>query len=298
MNNRLKANLAAFITVFLWASAFPLTKIIGVQISANPLCFMRCIIAALLMVCIGLVSKNPGLRLRKPSAKGDLLYFIAAGATGFAFYFVCFNKGLETLTSAEASVIAATAPVITSILLYFIFKERINIVGWISIVGAFAGVAVMLMWNGVFSIKVGALWSLALSVSFSLYNIISRRLTEKGYNSLEIVAYGALFGSLFMVIFLPQTVTELSKADMPAILSVIYLGLMPTGVSYILWSKAIELSERTSEITNYIFVTPLLSTAMGFMMLREVPDVATIAGGIIIILGVVTFSLKGTPKEL
>ena len=35
VNNRVKANIAAFITVFLWASAFPLTKIIGDQFSAN-----------------------------------------------------------------------------------------------------------------------------------------------------------------------------------------------------------------------------------------------------------------------
>ena len=111
------------------------------------------------------------------------------------------------------------------------------------------------------------------------------------------MAYGAICASIIMIFFLPQSVCELAKADAPAVLSVIYLGLLPTGVSYILWSKAIELSERTSEVTNYIFVTPLLSTVMGFMMLREVPDMATIIGGIIIIIGVVTFSMKGTPRE-
>ena len=298
MNNRVKANIAAFITVFLWASAFPLTKIIGDQFSANSLSFMRCLIAALLMIVIGVFSKSPELHMRKPAAKKDWLYFFAAGATGFAFYYICFNKGLETLSSAESSVICATAPVITSILVYFFFKERINIIGWISILGAFAGVGIMLMWNGVFSIKVGAFWILALSVFFSFYNIISRKLTDKGYTSLEIVAYGAICASIIMIFFLPQSVSELAKADAPAVLSVIYLGLLPTGVSYILWSKAIELSERTSEVTNYIFVTPLLSTVMGFMMLREVPDMATIIGGIIIIIGVVTFSMKGTPREL
>ena len=297
MNRKIAANVAAFITVFFWASAFPLTRIIGDQVTANPLCLMRCLIAAVLMIVIGLISKNPSMHLGRPKAKIDLLYFFAAGITGFSLYFICFNKGLETLTSAESSVICATAPVITSILVYFFFKERINIIGWVSIMGAFAGVAIMLLWNGVFSIKVGAFWVLGLSVLFSFYSVISRILTEKGYNSLEIVAYGALFGSVTMVMYVPQAVGELTSCSTPALLSVLYLGLMPTGVSYILWSKAIELSERTSEVTNYIFVTPLLSTIMGFLMIHEVPDAATFVGGAIIIIGVVVFSLKGSPQE-
>ena len=297
MNKRVYANLAAFGTVFLWASAFPLTKIIGTQVSANPLSFMRCFIAALLMLIIGLVSKNPNLHLRKPFKVIDLLYFLVTGATGFAVYFICFNTGLVTLTSAESSVISATAPVITSIMVFFIYNERIKPIGWIAILAAFAGVAIMMLWNGVFSIKVGAFWILGMSVVFSVYSVINRQLTAKGYNSLEIVAYSAIFGTLMLIWLVPQTARELVAADTPAILSAIYLGVFPTGISYILWAKAIELADNTSEVTNYMFVTPLLSTIMGFMMLHEVPDMATIIGGLIIIASVVVFNLKGLPDD-
>lgn len=297
MNKRIGANLAAFGTVFLWASAFPLTKIIGAQVSANPLSLIRCFIAALLMIVIGLAARSPELHLRKPFKAVDLLYFLVTGATGFAVYFICFNTGLVTLTSAESSVISATAPVITSIMVFFIYNERIKLIGWIAIFAAFAGVAIMMLWNGVFSIKVGAFWILGMSVVFSVYSVINRKLTAKGYNALEIVAYSAIFGTLMLVWLVPQTVHELANADVAAIWSVVYLGVFPTGISYILWAKAIELADNTSEVTNYMFVTPLLSTVMGFMMLHEVPDLATIVGGLVIIASVVVFNLKGLPED-
>ena len=42
-----------------------------------------------------------------------------------------------------------------------------------------------------------------------------------------------------------------------------------------------------------MFVTPLLSAVMGFLMLKEIPDMGTFIGGIIIITSVVFFSYKG-----
>ncbi|MBQ0079779.1 MAG: DMT family transporter, partial [Eubacterium sp.] len=224
MNKRLAANLAAFITVFLWASAFPLTKIIGEQITANPLSLIRCVVTAVFMILLGLIAKSPSLHLRKPFEKKDLWLFLISGATGLAFYYICYNMGLVTLTSAEASIISATAPVITSVMVYFIYKERINIIGWISIVAAFAGVAIMMLWNGVFSIKVGAFWILGMSVLFSIYCVLNRKLAEKGYNSVEIVAYSAIFATLLMSPVTPTTIRQLAACDMPAILSAIYLA--------------------------------------------------------------------------
>ena len=49
----------------------------------------------------------------------------------------------------------------------------------------------------------------------------------------------------------------------------------------------------TSEVTNFMFVTPLLSTIMGFIILHEVPNAGTFIGGAIIIISIVVFNLKG-----
>ncbi len=41
MNNRIKVNIFAFITVLFWGSGFPFTRIIGSDISSYSLCFLR-----------------------------------------------------------------------------------------------------------------------------------------------------------------------------------------------------------------------------------------------------------------
>ena len=76
-------------------------------------------------------------------------------------------------------------------------------------------------------------------------------------------------------------------------MAAVYLGAMPSATAYLLWSRAFSLAEKTSDVTNYQFLTPLLSTAMGFAMLGEIPSLATIVGGLVIIASLVIFSRKG-----
>lgn len=46
-----------------------------------------------------------------------------------------------------------------------------------------------------------------------------------------------------------------------------------------------------------MFLSPLLSTLMSFLLLHEVPGMGTFVGGAIIICGLLLFNLKGQKKE-
>jgi drug/metabolite transporter (DMT)-like permease len=54
-----------------------------------------------------------------------------------------------------------------------------------------------------------------------------------------------------------------------------------------------SLAKKTSDVSNFQFLTPLLSTVMGFAMLGEIPTAMTMVGGLIIIASIVVFGLKG-----
>lgn len=292
MNNKLKVNLLGFLTVLLWGSGFPFTRVIGEQISSYSLSFIRCLIAAIILLIIG---KATGIR--KPFRKKDLWWFFLSGIMGFSVYFIFFNLGLETLTSATASIITAACPILTAIAVFYLYKEKINAVGWISIVCAFGGVAILLLWNGVLSINIGVLWMFLCASVFAAYNVLNRKLSELGYTAMEIVTYSAIFGAIQMIFFLPQTITDVANASLGANLAALYLGVMPSAVAYYFWGKAITIAERTSEVTNYLFINPLIAAIIGFLMLREVPDMGTFIGGAIIIISVIVFSTKGNPEN-
>lgn len=288
MNNKIKLNILAFLTVFLWATAFPLTKVIGDAISATSLGFIRCTSAAVLLIIIGKIT-----HIRKPACKKDMLLLFLSGAIGFALYLIFFTTGIRTLTSATSSIIIAATPILTAIGASKLYKERIKAIGWICIAAAFIGVIVLLLWNGIFSINIGIIWTLIAAIFFCTYNLLNRKLSSMGYSAVEIVTYGMISGAVILSVFSPQAFSEMAHTSWLNILLAIYLGFMPSATAYMLWSKAMEYAEKTSEVTNYMFVTPLLSTILGFIILNEIPDMGTLIGGVIIIASVITFSLKG-----
>lgn len=292
MNNKIKMNLYAFLTVLIWGSGFPFTRMIGDQISSCSLGFIRCFWSAAVLLVIGKI-----IHIRKPFHQKDLLWFFLSGALGFSLYFTLFSIGLETLSSATGSIITAMTPILVAMAAMKMYGERINLIGWISIFCAFGGVVVLLLWNGVLSINMGAAWMMLSAIAFAGYNLLNRKFARIGYTDIEVATYSAIFGTIQSLMFLPQTIQDMLRADMTSNLSAVYLGVVAGAAAYYLWSKALALAERTSEVTNYLFINPLIAAVIGFLMLREMPDMGTFIGGVIIIVSVVVFSTKGNPEE-
>ncbi|MFL0196251.1 DMT family transporter [Clostridium sp. WILCCON 0269] len=287
MSQKLKVHILGLFTVFLWASAFPLTKVAMAHYTPNALGFVRCTVASIFLVIIGILN-----HIRKPQKK-DILWFFLSGGLGFTLYMITFNTGIQTLTSATSSIIIATTPIMTAVVASKCYGEKITNLGWFTIALAFVGVLILLLWDGAFSINIGLIWTIGAAIVFCGYNILNRKLSSMGYTALEIVTYSMVCGTILLAVFSLHGLAQVITAEPKHILSVIYLGVMPSAMAYFLWGKAMSLAEKTSEVTNFMFVTPLLSTALGFMLLKEIPNMGTFIGGSIIILSIILFNLKG-----
>ncbi len=286
-SNRKKVLAYGLLTVLIWASAFPLTKIAQEQFSSYSLGFLRCGIATVFLLLIGKIR-----HIRLPEKK-DVPLFILSGALGFGIYLIAFNTGIQTLTSATSSIVIAVTPILTAIAAARMYNERLSPIGWAAIFSAFAGVLLLLLWDGIFSINVGLLWTLGAAVSFCGYNLINRELSSLGYNALEIVTYSMLCGALLLSFWSVQGVNELFAANHKQIAAIVYLGAFPSAAAYFFWGEAMSYAERISEVTNFNFVTPLLSAVMGFLLLKEIPNAGTFIGGAAIIASIVVFNKKG-----
>ena len=286
-----KSAIFAFITVFLWSSAFPITKIATQCFSPNALGLLRCALASVILLIIG--SMN---HLRKPIKALHIPLFFLSGGLGFSLYMIFFNTGMLTLSSATSSLIIATTPVLTAIGASFLYKEKISVIGWAAIAAAFGGVAVLLLSDGSkggLSGGSGLFFTIAAAVVFCGYNLLNRKLLSLGYTAVEAVTWSMVCGAVLLIVFIPQAVSQMAEATPLSLLAAAFLGAMPSATAYLLWSKAFSLSAKTSDVTNFQFLTPLLSTVMGFAMLGEVPSAATIFGGLIIVASIVVFGLKG-----
>lgn len=298
MKSSTKSALLAIATVFLWSSAFPITKIAAQAFTPNALGLFRCTLAAGILLGIG--CKN---RFSKPKKPAHMLLFLLSGGLGFTLYMLFFNTGMLTLNSAVASLIIATTPVLTAAGASVLYHEKIRPAGWCAIAAAFGGVAILLLsdiagssTSGSNTSGSGLLFMIGAAIVFCGYNLLNRKLLSMGYTAVETVTWSMVSGALLLMFFLPQTLPQIGQAAascLPALMAAVYLGAMPSATAYLLWGRAFSLAEKTSDVTNYQFLTPLLSTAMGFAMLGEVPSLSTIAGGLVIIASLVIFSRKG-----
>lgn len=273
----------AIITIIFWALAFVFTRL-GLQyFDVYSLSFLRYLAASitlLVIICF--------IKINRPK-KEDLFSFILSGALGFFLYVILFNKGTALVSAATSSIIIATVPVFTALLATFFYKERLKIYQWLAIGIEFMGILVLTLMNGSFSINEGVLWLLIAALCLASYNILQRKLT-KTYSALQASTYSIFFATIMLCIFLPGSINKAIHAPLIQMLYVLILGVFSSAIAYIAWAKAISLAEKTTYVSNYMFVTPFLTTILGFIMINEIPDKATILGGIIILSGLFIFN--------
>ncbi|MBR5122678.1 MAG: DMT family transporter [Anaerotignum sp.] len=279
-------------TILMWASAYPLTKIALTHFTPVPISFVRSFIAGFLMLIIGRMN---GMKLPQ---KKHIPLFLVSGAFGYVIYTIAMNIGLQTLPSATCSLLVATSPIMTAIIAAKVYNEKINLVSWCAILIAFAGVAILLLWDsrGTFTIDAAMLWMLLSAASWAGYNIMTRKLVALGYTSAQIACYSMLAAAFWLSFSALDGFRETVTAGWVHILSLLYLAVISNALGCILWGKAMAYAEKTSEVANFMFLSPLLSAMMSFILLKEVPGMGTFIGGAVIISGLLLFNLKGQKR--
>jgi len=276
----------AIITIVFWAIAYVFTRMALKYFSAYSLGFLRYFIASFILIIVVIATK---MKLPK---KFDLKWFVLGGASGFFLYMISFNKGCETVTASTSSVIIATVPIITSLLARFVYKERLKYYQWFAIIISFSGVIVLMLLDGIFSINKGLIWLILAAVLLSFYNLMQRKLTRT-YSALQASAFSIFIGTIMLSIFSPISLEEVKSAPGIQLFYVVVMGVFSSAIAYLAWSQAFAKSKYTSSVSNYMFITPFLTTLLGLIIAKERPDFSTIIGGIIILIGLLIFNFGG-----
>jgi drug/metabolite transporter (DMT)-like permease len=276
----------AIITIIFWSLAYVLTRLTLQYFSAFSLGFLRYFIASCTLLIVAIITKM------KPPRRADLTWFLVSGAVGFFLYMIVFNQGQATVTAATASLVIVTVPVITALMASLIYREKLRMYQWCAILIELIGVAVLTLMNGVFSINKGLFWLFLAVLGLSSYNLIQRYLT-KTYTALQASTYSIFIGTIMLAIFAPASLRELSGAPPIQYLYLAILGIGSGALAYVSWAAAFSKAKQTSQVSNYMFITPFLTTLLGFLLAGEVPDRSTLYGGVIIFTGIVIFNFGG-----
>lgn len=286
-----KSHFYAFATVSLWAFAYVFTRWITSDFNPSALSLLRCGTAALIFMVV-LRAKGLGLPARR-----DWPLFLLSGALGLSVYYIFFNLGLQTITATTSCIIMAMTPLLTALAASFTFAEKLPAAAWLALGIAFGGILILSLWNGGFSVDVGALWSLAAALCLTGYNLIQRYSRKMHYSPLQVTAYSFFGGTLLLLFFLPEAVGDFVRASWLQRGIVIFLGIFPSAIAYMFWTKAMNLTASTSSVANYMFLTPFLALVLGLIILDEMPHAGALLGGAVILGGLGLFSFS-TRKQI
>ena len=230
-------------------------------------------------------------RMRLP-ARSDLPGIGLAGLLGISIYHVALNFGEVTVQAGAASLLISAAPVFTALLSALFLQERLTRLGWSGILLAFAGVGLIaLSGGGGLHFTPGALLILLSAVVAAAFNILSKKGLRR-YAALEFTSYAIWAGTLPMFIFLPGLIRQFRGAAPPATFAVVYLGIFPAAIAYVLWNYALS-RMPASLLSSFLYLSPVIASFIAWLWLGEVPALLTILGGVIAILGVILVQTKG-----
>ncbi len=162
---------------------------------------------------------------------------------------------------------------------------------------AVAGVAVISMsQGGGLTFDPGALLILLAAVSTSVFFIVSKKpLTH--YSALEFTSYSIWAGTLPLLIFAPGLIRQFPSAAPSATIAIIYLGIFPAAIAYVLWNYALA-RMPASILSSFLYLAPVLAMGIAWVWLGELPTLLTIVGGAVAIVGVFIVQTKGQARRV
>lgn len=274
--------IAAVAAILLWSTSFVATKVAYTTFPPLTLGAARFVIASVMLGTILIVKQERVL----PAPK-DLGLMALSGILGTTLYFALENIGLGLTTASSAALIVASYPAITALLEFVFYRITIS---WLK------GSGIALAVFGVYQISgggmgespgrlTGNLLLILAGVVFAAYNFTTRKVVGS-YSMVTVSFWQTAAGTLA---FIPFALTERSEWQAPSAQSLgmlLYLGVFCSVAAFMLYNFGLR-SLSSGTAMALMNLVPLFGVLFSTVFLHEVLPIMDLAGGALVIAGVV-----------
>jgi drug/metabolite transporter (DMT)-like permease len=227
--------------------------------------------------------------VRLPNGRRVWGHFFVAALFANALPYTLFGIGEETVGSNVAGLLNATTPLWTAVIALLVGVDR-SIGRWraLGIVAGFAGtVLIFSPWRSAGDITSWAgLACLAASASYGVgFIYMGRYLSGRGIPAIMLSACQLVAGAVLMVLALPADGLAAPTWSPLAVGSLLMLGVVGTGLAYVLNYQLIsEVGATATSTTTYLL--PIVAVVLGALVVHEAVTVPMVAGMALVLIGV------------
>ena len=234
-------------------------------------------------------------RSKKRLTFQQVLSIAILGIIGFGINNITLNYGEVVVDASISSFLVAQAPVMTVILAIIFLKEKLNKLTWFGFLVSFIGVLLIAI-NGKHMPHFNfAILFFAINVIASgIFTILQKPLLKE-INAIELTALAMWSGTLVLLIYAGQLWHELPHVPFSATIAGVYLGIFPSVIGFSLWAMALRKTSATKAV-SCLYMMPILTTAIGYLWLNEIPQLISFMGGMVALCGAILVHIS-KPKE-
>lgn len=266
-NKELVGHLSALITILIWGTTFISTKILHVNFTPIEILLFRFVIG---FIALLLIFPHPlkGLTIKQEGV------FIGAGICGVTLYFLLENIALTYTLASNVGVIISISPFFTALFSHWFLKnEKLEANFFVGFIIAMLGIA-LINFNGNAVLKLnplGDLLAIIAAIVWAIYAILTKKISEYGYNTIQTTRRTFFYGIIFMlpVLFVYPFKLGLNRFTQPTnLLNILFLGLGASALCFVTWNTAVKLLGAV-KTSIYIYIVPAITVITSILILKE-----------------------------
>ena len=281
------------ILALIWSSAFFNIKIATYSYSPVTIAFLRIFFGAIPVVGLCLYKK-----IKIEAFSKDWYWFAAIGIINLVIPFFLIAYGVQKVQSNLAAILMATTPLSATVLAHFFTKnEKINYIKSIGVLIGFSGIVFLFSDNILINQNnfISAISILIGSTFYVIGGLLTLKISNKENENVtsSILIWGTIFIlpiSLALSYFNP-TDALMFKQDLhlahrtDSTLSVIYLGVVPTGIAWLLRFRILKNNGLVFQ-AQVAYLIPIFGIILGYIFLKELITIKVLVAVIAVIVGI------------
>ncbi len=253
--------------------------------------FLRVFFGFLILAIITLIKEGPkAFRINKQT----LIACILLGIFTQGFFNISYNTAIGYIGASLGAVLLYTAPLFTSVMSFFLFKEKITHTKALALLINIIGCAFTVtggQFNAITFSVIGVCWGVAAGFFYSLGAILGKYTTGQA-SSLVVTTYNFLFASIFLGISLRPWSSVGTPLEPKLLLLGIAYAIIPTALAYAIYFTGVQRVKETSKIPIAASIETVSATIVGILVFHEAIGFGNLIGIALVLASIVIMNLN------